>query len=98
MLEHRYHRRVPFTLDVILRTRRGETMACRVKDVGNDGIGLDCDDMALREGAIVEVEVPASAMGREHCSLRSFVVHAGNGRVGLMWLDGESVPACLQPV
>jgi len=97
MLEHRYHRRIPLDLPATLRTRRGETMSCRITDVCIDGIGLVCNDARLSEGAIVEVDVPAPREDQARTSPRSYVVHADGERVGLMWLDDAEVPACLQP-
>lgn len=100
MIEHRYSPRRPLPAygQVTLFTHGGECAACRIKDVSAEGVGLICDRADVVEGAVVELDVPASADGHGHCRLRSYVVHAEahaeEKELGLMWL--EEPPAYLQ--
>ena len=100
MLEHRYYQRRPVHYPITLRTRSGRLLRCQVTDCCLEGMGVEChegDPDELHEGAVVEVLTSNVRDGEErerppHC----YVVHAGNGRLGLMWIEADSAPPCLE--
>lgn len=82
-MEHRWEKRNCSSLDVAVY-KRGECLGCaQTIDMTLGGIGLACT-LDLQAGEVVEVELPEE--GRYGYG-RYLVVHAGQGRCGLMYLS-----------
>jgi len=78
-LEHRWNKRSPLSQGVVVRGRDGLTLHGKTGDISADGMFIRLAPHALLINTVVEVEL-------SHCGcLRSWVVHAGDEGVGIMF-------------
>lgn len=90
MLEHRWSYRRASRLNVQLY-KQGEVVGTvYILDMNSQGIGVECGKLDLREGEIVEIDLPENGIppGMES-RVRCLVIHAGKARCGLMLLNAD---------
>lgn len=91
MLEHRWGKRRQVSLDVVVRGRNGLNLHGRARDVSTEGMFIQLAAQAISTSTVVEIELSP------HDSLHSWVVHAGNEGIGVMFLStGDSEKALLE--
>jgi len=78
-MEHRFKRRCPLSLDVVVRGRDGLTLHGRTRDISLDGMFIQLAPQAVRTSTVVEIE-----LSRCGC-LHGWVVHVGDEGIGVMF-------------
>ncbi len=90
--EHRREKRRQEKLEVRLQ-KQGKTLgATRTFDLNSRGMGVDCNELELHTGEVVEIDLPESDIP-EDMESHAFclVVYAGE-HCGLMYLDQNKKP------
>lgn len=86
-MEHRWCKRWKLELDVRLTSPCGTACVARTRNVGMDGVFVECKPDNLNAPALVHVQLPA-AVGIS--SLEALVVHTCEHGVGLMFCEVDN--------
>ena len=89
MLEHRWKKRFQVTLDVVVRGRSGLPLHGRVRDISTEGMFIQLAPRGVSARTMVEVELSPCGW------LHSWVVHAGDEGIGVMFLSNDNSERCL---
>jgi len=85
--EHRRERRQQSKLEVRLKKQGKPLGETRTFDLNSRGIGVECNELALHIGEVVEVDLPENGIPEDMDShAYCLVVYAGE-HCGLMYLD-----------
>ncbi len=85
-MEQRLHVREPVELAVRLVQEGHVVATVKTVDVSQDGLGIECPNMVLNRGQIVDVDFykPGHPRGIRCCVPALVVVHTGPKSIGLM--------------
>jgi hypothetical protein len=87
-MEHRYHSRIPISLDIKL-SRRGQNIGrFRTYNIGPDGIAVHLDrpsDLSVND--VVDLYLTVEQDGVWHFPMKGLVVHRSGDELGIMLLD-----------
>jgi len=89
MLEHRSKKRRQVALDVVVRDRNGSTLYGRARDISAEGMFIQLAAQGISARTVVEIELSPCGW------LHSWVVHAGDEGIGVMFLSNDNSERCL---
>lgn len=91
MLEHRWLQRRSSILNVRLYKQGKSAGTTCSLNMNSQGIGVDCGDLDLHEGEIVEIDLPENSIPEGmNPHVRCLVIYAGETRCGMMFLDTDN--------
>ncbi len=90
MLEHRWLQRQASISNVQLYKQGKAVGTACTFDINSEGIGVECGDLELHEGEIIEIDLTGCSVpeGIDH-HVRCLVIHTEKNHCGLMFLDSE---------
>ena len=92
MLEHRWLQRRASRLNVQLYKQGKAIGTAYTLDLNSQGIAVECAELDLHEGEIVEIDLPEEDIPKGmEAHARCLVIHAGKMRCGLMFLDTDEL-------
>lgn len=90
-MEHRWGKRWPVALEVVLKCRDNSTLLGRMQNISRDGMFVSLKRCSLREGFSVDVEfILEDKTARRLCCLEAMVVHRSDAGLGLMFHTTET--------
>lgn len=89
MLEHRWKKRCQVALDVVVRGRNGLSLHGRSRDISTEGMFIQLAPRVVLAHTVVDIELPPCGW------LHSWVVHAGDEGIGVMFLSTANGERCL---
>jgi len=93
-MEHRYYKRKPVKIDVMLYRRGRLVNVCRTRDIGIAGLFLETEASEYNKNSIIDVDFVVE-LSRRHKRFRTYrlpamVVRTANDGIGLMFVNAES--------
>jgi hypothetical protein len=93
-VEHRWTKKIPKTIKVTLYHRNLPIMICNTRDIGKEGVFIDCGPVTLKNKTHLEIEFEAALeYARRRYRLAAMTVHRTEEGLGLFIRDSESEAA-----
>jgi len=90
-MEHRWSKRQPLVLDVVLKCSGKPDLIVRARDIAHDGMFVCVKRGSLRKGDILDVEFSLEdELGSKHYCQKAWVVHSSDEGAGLMFITACS--------
>ncbi len=88
-MEHRWSQRSLLSISVLLYQNGIPVARCRTRDVGSEGMFVECGSAICAKNAVIDVEFEAPTPGGEskRYSLPAMVMHVADDGMGLIVLD-----------
>lgn len=89
-MEHRWYKRLPIAINVLLYHNSIPVVRCKTRDIGASGLFVETGPVTYATNTMLEVEfVVESHQGHQRYRLPSMVVQRANNGMGLVFSKAE---------